>query len=72
MERIVWKRYKLLAIAMLVALGGCARAYHCYDGCGVNCHYCPPNPLPVVTYPECICHSGPAAKYIHGATDALP
>ena len=56
-------------IAMSLVLG-CAPAYHSYSGCYVDCHYCPPPPLPHSHYDECVCHSCAAQPYLHAVADA--
>ena len=57
----------LLTVAMTV---GCAPAYHSYSGCYVDCHYCPPPPMPYAHYRECVCHSCAAQPYLHAAVTA--
>ena len=47
---------------LLISLGGCAAAYHAYDGGCVPCDYCPSQPLPYTTYCGA-CPTPVAARY---------
>lgn len=51
-------------LAMTAAVAGCASAYHSYSGCCINCKYCTPPPLPYTQYPNCVCHSSVAERYL--------
>lgn len=60
-------RYWLAAVFLgfLATLSaGCGAAYRSYSGCGVDCHYCTPAPLPYGHYRGCACHSCQAARYL--------
>lgn len=47
--------WRLLGAALLLSLPGCATAYRDYSGCCIPYVYCPPPPLPYVTYESCHC-----------------
>ena len=47
--------WKLLGVALVISLSGCAAAYHDYPGCCIPYLYCPPSPLPHVAYEGCHC-----------------
>jgi len=55
---------RFLGPAAMVIATGCAPAYFDYSGCQINCRYCPPPPLPYTCYPDCVCHSCAASKYL--------
>ena len=57
-------KLRLLVLLLMLLMGGCAPAYHCYPGCRVNCKYCPPCPLSHRPYDGCVCHSCAASKYL--------
>lgn len=46
---------RLLGVALLASLSGCATAYHDYPGCCIPYRYCPCPPLPYITYEGCHC-----------------
>ncbi|MEZ5940237.1 MAG: hypothetical protein R3C18_02520 [Planctomycetaceae bacterium] len=52
-------------LLLVATLSGCASAYHCYEGCGVTCKYCPPAPLSYTQYCGAPCHSSAAEPYLH-------
>jgi len=55
------------ALLAAAAMGsGCAKAYHDYAGCQVNCRYCPPPPLSFPQYPACVCHAAAVDPYMAG------
>jgi hypothetical protein len=54
----------MLGMLLITLAGGCAPAYHSYDGCSVNCRYCPPRPLPYACYDPCVCHSCAVQPYL--------
>jgi len=62
--RAIWLLVFGCAAGLLTAGSGCAPAYHHYADCRINCHYCPPSPLPYVHYPGCVCHSCAAQKHM--------
>ena len=64
-----WLRL-IVPLAFTLA-AGCAPAYHNYSGCYVDCHYCPPPPLPYAQYNECVCHSCPVQPYLHAVAVAV-
>jgi hypothetical protein len=55
--------WKLLGIALIVSLSGCAAACHKYAGCSIPYRYCAPSPLPYVTYDGCHCPTPGATLY---------
>ncbi len=59
-------RYSSVALLLtfLFILSGCASAYRCYEGCRVNCQYCPRPALPFKHYTGCHCHSRPALEHL--------
>ena len=60
--------WKLLGIALIVSMSGCAAAYHDYQGCCIAYLYCTPPPLPYVSYEGCHCPTPGASLYFqqHG------
>jgi hypothetical protein len=67
--------WKLLAVALLVSMSGCAAAYHDYPSCCIPYLYCTPPPLPHVAYEGCHCPTPGASLYSlqHGPTGtAIP
>ena len=76
----MWKKkpsamWKLLGIALIVSLSGCAAAYHDYPGCCIPYVYCPPPPLPYAAYEGCHCPTPGVSLYLqqHGTpTTAIP
>ena len=52
-----------LTLAMLIAVAGCAPAYHAYPGGCPSYQYCPPRPLPWPTYSACHCPTPMAARW---------
>ena len=67
--------WKLLGIALIVSLSGCAVAYHDYPGCCIPYLYCPPPPLPYVLYEGCHCPTPGESLYFqqHGPSGtAIP
>ena len=52
------------AAGLLLTGGGCARAYHDYSDCYIDCKYCAPPPLPYLHYKDCVCHSCAASRYL--------
>lgn len=63
--------WKLMGIALLVSMSGCAAAYHDYESCCIPYLYCTPQPLPYVAYEGCHCPTPGASLYFqqHGAPD---
>jgi hypothetical protein len=47
--------WKLLGVALIVSLFGCAAARHDYPDSCIPYLYCPPPPLPYVAYDGCHC-----------------
>jgi hypothetical protein len=67
--------WKLLGVALIVSLSGCAAAYHDYQGCCIPYLYCAPPPLPYVSYKGCHCPTPGASLYFqqHGhSSPAIP
>ena len=67
--------WKLLGVALMVSLSGCATAYHDYQGCCIPYLYCTPPPLPYVAYEGCHCPTPGASLYFqqHGTSGpAIP
>jgi len=54
----------IMLLAIIFMATGCASAYRCYEGCGINCQYCPPSALPFTQYTGCKCHSRPALQHL--------
>lgn len=50
--------------AAVLTVAGCASAYHCYEGCRINCSYCPSKPLAYPTYTGYPCHSDAADRVV--------
>lgn len=61
-KRSAWNA--LAVFLTLVATTGCSSAYRCYDGCHVNCRYCPDKPIAYPTYTGCPCHSDAAVRVV--------
>ena len=64
--------WKLLGVALMVSLSGCAAAYHDYQGSCIPYLYCAPPPLPFVSYDGCRCPTPGASLYFQqqdGASD---
>lgn len=55
---------RVALVLSVVCLTGCASSYHCYDGCSIDCGYCPPTALPYPSYPEGVCHSSSVSEYL--------
>lgn len=67
---IVRTTRRMLLLAVPLVLPGCAAAYHDYPcGC-VPYAYCPPPPLPYVTYSHCGCPTPIAAQRHQGGSAA--
>ena len=67
--------WKLLGVALMVSLSGCATAYHDYQGCCIPYLYCTSPPLPYVAYEDCHCPTPGASLYFqqHGISgNAVP
>ena len=47
---------RVVPLLLLLASIGCASSYDCYSCGRVNCHYCPPNPLPYSNSNMCVCN----------------
>lgn len=56
--------WKLLGIALMVSLSGCASAYYDYQGSCIPYRYCPPSPLPFVAYEGCHCPTPVGPQYL--------
>lgn len=54
----------LLGSAVLIAVCGCAPAYHAYPGLCIPYTYCPQPPLPYATYPKCHCPTPVTSRYL--------
>lgn len=61
--------WRLLGGVLIVALPGCAAAYHDYSDCLVPYLYCPPQPLPYVPYDGCHCPTPLASQYFEPETE---
>jgi len=82
LERVVGGQFqtvaplqKLLGVALMVSLSGCATAYHDYQGCCIPYLYCTPPPLPYVAYEGCHCPTPGTSLYFqqHGTSGtAIP
>ncbi len=58
-----WMGWRLLAAALAVLLSGCAGAGRDYSDCCIPYLYCPPPPLPWVSYEGCHCPTPVASRY---------
>jgi hypothetical protein len=65
--------WRLLAVAAVISITGCAGAYHDYQGCCVPYLYCTPPPLPYVSYEGCHCPTPGASLYFqqNGSPDPI-
>ena len=62
-KRKVLSLWRLLALAAVTSIAGCAGAYHDYQGCCIPYLYCTPPPLPYVPYEGCHCPTPVGSRY---------
>lgn len=62
--------WRLLAVAVVISITGCASAYHDYAGCCVPYQYCSSPPLPYAAYEGCHCPTPGAALYYQQRNEA--
>ena len=64
--------WRLLAVAAVISIAGCAGAYHDYQGCCIPYLYCTPPPLPYVSYEGCHCPTPGASLYFQQHGSSVP
>ncbi len=64
--------WRLLAVAAVISITGCAGAYHDYQGCCIPYLYCTPPPLPYVSYEGCHCPTPGASLYFQQHGSSVP
>ncbi len=53
----------LVCVLPLLVFAGCASQYDCYTCGKVSCSYCPPKPLPSLSFESCECNDSIGQAY---------
>lgn len=61
--RMKQRLLRLVCLLPILALAGCAAQYDCYTCGKVSCSYCPPKPLPSLSFESCNCNDSIGQAY---------